>query len=91
MVSVDNSFAYTVDPAIPRQWEMQPGLSAYKIIYNQNGKLISTSTLSDSRENASDILFLYIQTDKNLYRCGDYMDKDFHATGFMCYKLIDAR
>jgi hypothetical protein len=55
----------------PYQWEMHPEISVYKIIHDKDGKLISTSTLMGPGER-SEVLILYIQTNKDLYRCVDY-------------------
>lgn len=85
-----NIFAYSDMEVLPNQWEMRREMSVYKLIHDKDGKLISTSTLIGPGER-SDVLILYIQTNKDLYRCVDFVNKSFQATGFMCYQLVDPK
>jgi hypothetical protein len=74
--------------AFPSQWEsLGAEFSLYKIIHDQEGKIISTSTLSSDNGNSTQYI-LYIQTKKDLYRCMEFKDFSFTTVRYFCERLI---
>lgn len=71
----------------PQQWEARPGLSAAELVKKHEGKIVSTDAAAwpDGRS----VLVMYIEAQKRIYRCTDFMTKDYQANGYFCSELIE--
>lgn len=71
---------------IPNQWQMKTtNVLSIRKIMDDGGKIISTDSLSWPDRGPA--LIVYLQKDKDVFRCMDYFNKDFQSTGYICYEL----
>lgn len=68
-----------------QQWEPVPGQMLFSLIFDSDGKIVGTDSLSwpDGRS----AMVQYIKTKGSFYRCIDYHDVSFSETGNFCWKL----
>lgn len=66
---------------------MDAKFSLYKLIHDQGGKIVSTSTLSLDNVDAVKF-FIYVQAGKDMYRCIELKDFSFTTVKSYCEILI---
>jgi len=67
-------------------WKLAPGVTLPKIIKSNSPAKISGSN-SISWPDGRSVIVVHVSAGKNIYRCVDYYDSDFQATGHACYIL----
>lgn len=75
----------SVNAEYQRQWEPEPGQMLYSLIFDLDGEIVATGSLTSPDGRSA--LVHYIKTKDFFYRCIDYQNQSFTETGHFCWKL----